>query len=249
MTRSQHHLRFLDWEWEWSDSQGDFSVLLAKDGKVDADGYKSRMLTGNEFTSLAWRLSLRKMLYCPLLWLILLLFTQTPGSSLYPFLSLGPLYNWDAIIGPGFPLMKYFDNLILIWCLENSFNFHLFLHWMLIKVNALPIKIEDLNMAQKSLVSVSFLSIWSHFTSWHPYLSTLQLHRSTSVSGMHSACFLLRGFKFAASYSWNTLPHTYTGWVLLAPIQVSAQRSSLNWDHLVTPLSFFNPLCHFKVLS
>lgn len=197
----------------------------------------------------AWRLSLGKMLYCPLLWLILLLFTQTPGSSLHPFLSLGPLYNWDAITGSGFPLIEYFDNLILIWCLENSFNFHLFLHWMLIKVNTLGIKIEDLNMAQKSLVSVSFLSIWSHFISWHPYLSTLQLHQSTSVSGTHSACFLLRGFTFAASYSWNTLPHTFTGWVLPAPIQVSAQRSSLNWDHLVTPLSFFNPLCHFKVLS
>lgn len=140
MTRGQHHLRFLDWEWEWSDSQGDFSVLLAKDGKVDADGHKSRMLTGNEFTSLHEDWALEKcyiVLYCGSFYSFL---PKTPGSSLHPFLSLGPLYNWDAITGSGFPLIEYFDNLILIWCLENSFNFHLFLHWMLIKVNTLGIK-------------------------------------------------------------------------------------------------------------
>lgn len=35
------------------------------------------------------------------------------------------LYHQDAIIGSLFPLMKHFDNPILLWSWENSVNFHL----------------------------------------------------------------------------------------------------------------------------
>lgn len=159
-------------------------------------------------------------------------FTQTPGSSL-------PSYLWGlcttgVITGSGFPLIGILITSFLydVWKILSTF---LVLHWMLIKVNTLGIKIEDLNMAQEISVSVSFLSIWSHFISWH-HISTLQLHQSTSVSRAHSA--LSHKFYICCQLFLEYSSYTFTGWVLPAPIQVSARGHLLIETILWPPYHF-----------